>query len=73
LRRKKLRNGPLFSAALAGDTHVLLAPRLDVLTENKSEDQVLAREAKRLLQVLRTSSTENSPLVQNFEQFVADN
>jgi hypothetical protein len=73
LRRKKLRNGPLFSAALAGDSHVLLAPRLDVLTEKKSEDQVLAREAKRLLQVLRTSSTENSPLVQNFEQFVADN
>ena len=73
LRRKKLRNGPLFSAALEGDSYVLLAPRLDVLIENKSEDQVLAREAKRLLQVLRTSSTENSPLVQNFEQFVADN
>jgi len=73
LRRKKLRNGPLFSAALAGDSHVLLAPRLDVLTEKKSEDQVLAREAKRLLQVLRTSSTENSPLVQNLERFVADN
>ena len=72
LRRKKLRNGPLFSAALAGDSHVLLAPRLDVLTEKKSEDQVLAREAKRLLQVLRTSSTENSPLVLNLERFVAD-
>jgi hypothetical protein len=73
LRRKKLRNGPLFSAALEGDSHVLLAPRLDVPTEKKSEDQVLAREAKRLLQVLRTSYTENSPLVQNFKQFVADN
>jgi hypothetical protein len=73
LRRKKLRNGPLFSAALAGDSHVLLAPRLDVLTEKKSEDQVLAREAKRLLQVLRTSSTANSPLVLNLERFVADN
>ena len=72
LRRKKLRNGPLFSAALAGDSQVLLAPRIDVSTEKKSEDQVLAGEAKRLLQVLRTSSTANSPLVLNLERFVAN-
>jgi len=68
--RKKLRNGPLISAALTGESQVLIAPRNAVNTDSMSENQILVREAKRILEILRTSSTQNSPLVKNLEDFV---
>jgi len=71
MRRKKLRNGHLFSEVLTGESQVLVAPRNDLITDLMNENQILAREAGRLLEVLRTSSTEKSPLVQNVERFVA--
>jgi hypothetical protein len=71
IRRKKLRNGPLFSATLTGNSRVLVVPRNLSKTEELSESQILAREAKRLLQVLQTSSTENSDLVQNLKAFIS--
>jgi len=69
--RKKLRNGPLFSKAVTGKSQVLVAPRLVDLREELDEDLILAREATKLLQVLRTTSTENSNLVQNLQGFVS--
>jgi hypothetical protein len=69
--RKKLRNGPLFSKAVTGNSQVLVAPRLVDLREELDEDLVLAREATKLLQVLRTTFTENSNLVQNLQGFVS--
>lgn len=71
LRRKKLRNGVLFSAALTGKSQVLVAPRLVDITEELDEDLILAREAIKLLQVLRTTSTEHSNLVLNIQEFVS--
>jgi hypothetical protein len=71
LRRKKLKNGPLFSAALTGESQILVAPRLAGLTEELDEDLILSREATRLLQVLRTASTEHSNLVLNLQDFVS--
>ncbi len=73
LRRKKLRNGPLFSAALTGESQILLAPRNISLIDTINETQILAREARRLLSALRTTFTENSPLVMNLEDFVSRN
>ena len=70
LRRKKLDNGSLFSAALTGESQVLIAPRNVVNTDSMSENQILVREAKRLIEILRTSSTQNSPLVKNLKDFV---
>ena len=70
LRRKKLHNGPLFSAALTGESQVLIAPRNIVKTDSMNEDHILVREARNLLEILRTSSTQNSPLVKNLENFV---
>jgi hypothetical protein len=69
--RKKLRNGPLFSKAVTGKSQVLVAPRLVDLREELDEDLILAREATKLLQVLRTTSTENSNLVLNLQGFVS--
>ena len=69
--RKKLRNGPLFSAALTGKSQFLVAPRLTGLTEELDEDLILSREATKLLQVLRTSSTGHSNLVLNLQDFVS--
>jgi hypothetical protein len=69
--RKKLRNGPLFSKAVTGKSQVLVAPRLVDLREELDEDLILAREATKLLPVLRTTSTENSNLVLNLQGFVS--
>ena len=68
-RRKKLRNGKLFSEVLAGESQVLIAPRSASITDVMSENEILAREARRLLEVLRNSSTENSPLIKKLEIF----
>ena len=70
LRRRNLLNGPLFSAVLTGESQVLVAPRKVLVTDALDENQILAREAGRLLEVLRTSSTAKSTLVQNLERFV---
>ena len=69
--RKKLRNGPLFSEAVTGESQVLVAPRLVDLREDLDEDLILPREATKLLQVLRTTSTEKSNLVLNLQEFVS--
>jgi hypothetical protein len=70
-RRRKLRNGPLISAALTGKSQILVAPRLADLIGELDEDLILSREATKLLQVLRTTSTENSNLVLNLQDFVS--
>ena len=69
--RKKLRNGPLFSAALTGKSQFLVAPRLAGLAEELDEDLILSREATKLLQVLQTNSTQHSNLVLNLQDFVS--
>jgi hypothetical protein len=69
--RKKLRNGPHISAALTDKSQILVAPRLADLTEELDEDLILSREATKLLQVLRTPSTEHSNLVLNLQDFVS--
>jgi hypothetical protein len=69
--RKKLRNGALFSDVVTGKSSVLVAPRLVDRREELDEDSILAREATRLLQVLRTTSTKNSNLVLNLQEFVS--
>jgi hypothetical protein len=73
VRRKKLRNSQLFSAALFGDSQILVAPRTIMKHDSKSENQILAGEAERLLGALRINSTKNSALVQNLEKFVSEN
>ena len=56
---------------MTGESQVLVAPRLVDLREELDEDLILAREATKLLQVLRTTSTENSNLVLNLQEFVS--
>lgn len=66
-RRRKLKNGQLISQGLINGEKILLSPRSENSIRTISEDEILNREARRLLEVLAESSSQTSKLVSNLK------
>jgi hypothetical protein len=69
-RRKNLKNGPLFHHALKNKSKILIAPRTISEMKNITEEEILRREATRLLDVLAKSSATSSKLILNMKNFI---
>lgn len=70
IKRKKLKNGMLFGAAVLSGDQILIGPRMPDSSTETSEETILSHQVKRLLDALKKSSPDNSKLVANLEAFL---